>query len=367
MPFDSGSLSFRVFELPEPLKDDCLSLFVKRAAPPISTLSNEPIQGWVSSRHLLDRDLSEENGFIAGYLVLTLMKAERKIPEALLRAYCRIEEEVERKARGLDYVSRKLKREVKQRVTDQLQPSMPPTLTGIPMAFDFHNQLLYAGALNDKQLDAFVLAFREATGIVPVPLTPQQLAMSRKRVNFRDLSPTVFSPDPNVEYSVDSLGLDFFTWLWHFWEVSGGTFKVRERDRPFGVMIEGPLTFVMEGNGAHEAVLKKGMPLVAVEAKAALMGGKKLRKGKLTLAQGDEMWSLNFDAEGFVFRSVKLPKGEGDDETTRFQERMLSLHTLVGAIWELYDRFLDERSDEALWQTTLQGIQAWISQRSAQR
>ena len=366
MPFDSGSLSFRIFELPDEMKDTCLEGFARCSAPPIETLSSEAIQGWVSSQHLLDRDLREDNAFIAGYLVLALMKAEWKIPEGLMRAYCRMEEEVERRARRIQFLSRKGKSEVKKRVVEQLQPGMPPTLTGMAMAFDFSTQVLYASAMSDTQLDAFSLAFREATGISPLPVTPQHAAMRRKRINFRDLEPTVFSPDPGVQYATDSLGLDFFTWLWHFWETSGGNFEVPGSERPFGVMLEGPLTFFMEGDGAHETVLKKGMPLVAVEAKAALVGGKKLRKGKITMARGEEMWSVNFDAEEFTFRGVKLPKGDGDDPATRFQERMLSLQTLTEAIWALFDIFLDDRGDRDRWSRKVADMQQWISSRSAQ-
>ncbi len=365
MPFDRGSVSFRVFELPEELKESSLEKFANSAAPPINTLSSEPITGWVSSYHLLDRELTEENSFIAGYLVLALMKAEKKIPDALLRAYCRMEELVEMRARGAAFLNRKAKREVKERVVEMLQPDMPPTLTGIPMAFDFSRQTLYAAAMSDKQIDAFVLAFREATGIVPMPVNPQHAAMRRKRINTRDLEPANFSPDPGVDSS-DNIGLDFFTWLWFFWENGGGVFSVQGSDRPFGVIIEGPLTFVTEGGGAHETLLKKGTPLLSVEAKASLLGGRKLRRGKVTIARGDDMWSFNFDAESFAFRSVKLPKGDGEDETTRFQERMLFLNTLLDAVWTLYDTFLELRADRAKWDDTLEKMHSWISSRSAQ-
>ena len=52
-------------------------------------------------------------------------------------------------------------------------------------------------------------------------------------------------------------------------------------------MLEGPLTFFREGEGAHEAVLRKGTPLNSREAGTALYCGKKLKRAKLVLAEGD--------------------------------------------------------------------------------
>ena len=99
MGFDRGSVSFRLFYLGKSFGPLLAAKFAAQAAPPIETLGAEPIEGWVAGRHLLDTDFAEENCVFGGYLHASLMRAERKIPEALLRAHCRLDEEVQLRAR----------------------------------------------------------------------------------------------------------------------------------------------------------------------------------------------------------------------------------------------------------------------------
>ncbi len=367
MGFESGSISVRAFYLPERVDAGVIEAFARHAAPPISTLDREPLYGWVSGRHLLDRDLSEDNCLIAGYLYVTLMKAEKKIPEALLRAHCRLEEQAELQARGVASLPRAVRSEIKAGVIEQLMPSMPPTLTGIPVVIDFSTQTLYASAMSDKQIDLLVQHLRETIGCVPVPVTPETAALKRKQVNFRDLDMTCFAPTPeDVPGVSDALGHDFLTWLWYFWEREGGQFRFDGSDS-FGLMLEGPLMFVMEGDGAHETVLRKGMPLLSSEAKSALVAGKKLKRAKLTLVRGEEIWATNLDATDFGFRGLKMPKGDQQlDPVSRFQERMLGLDTFMRGFAALFDLFLDARSSGASWSATTEAMRSWIAERKTQ-
>jgi hypothetical protein len=295
------------------------------------------------------------------------MKAEKKIPEALLRAHCRLEEQAELQARGVAVLPRAVRSEIKAGVIEQLMPSMPPTLTGIPVVIDFSTQMLYASAMSDRQIDLLVQHLRDTIGCVPVPVTPETAALKRRQVNFRDLEMTCFAPVPeDVPGVSDALGHDFLTWLWYFWEHDGGQFRL-DGDDPFGLMLEDPLMFVMEGDGAHETVLRKGMPLLSTEAKSALVAGKKLKRAKLTLARGEEVWVTNLDATDFGFRGLKMPKRDQQlDPVSRFQERMLALDTFMRAFGVLFDRFLDVRSNGASWSETTRSMRDWIEERKTQ-
>ena len=116
MGFEGGALSYRAFYLSGKLPDDVVKRFAKYAIPAIETLGNGELNGWVSGRHLLDRKITEENAFLAGYLRLTLVKAEKKIPEALLRAECKIEEFALMAAEGKAFVTRSERSEIKKAV-----------------------------------------------------------------------------------------------------------------------------------------------------------------------------------------------------------------------------------------------------------
>ena len=140
---------------------------------------------------------------------------------------------------------------------------------------------------------------------------------------------------------------------------------LNESDR-FALIVEGPITFVREADGAHETVLRKGSPLASGEAKTALLAGKKLASARLTLARGEEQWSTMLTAHDFKFRGLKLPGSEQKlDPVSLFQERMVSLGVFRDAFLEMFDRFLDERAHHAKWMETQRQIHKWVSDRKS--
>jgi hypothetical protein len=364
MAFDQGSINFRLFYVQHTLKPAVLEQFAEQAAPPISTLGRDPISGWVTGRHLLDREISEEKCLHGPYLHVALMKAERKVPEALLKAHCKLEEDAELRARGIEFLPRKVRAEIKQRVIDTLLPEMPPTLSGIPVVIDFSENLTLAGAMSDKQIDAFNPAFKQAVDSQPILLTPETAALKRRQINHNDLGLTSFSPDESIEPpAASTLGMDFLTWLWFDWEKNGGVHK-NAKGEEFGYMLEGPLTFFREGEGAHEALLRKGAPLNSREAMTALLCGKKLKKVKFTLAHQEKIYTASVDAE-FAFRTMKLPKIEQMDSAGIFQERMRLTALFLDDWFALFDRFLELRGSAAAWEKSVKAIREWIGANAA--
>ncbi|MEI7898852.1 MAG: recombination-associated protein RdgC [bacterium] len=360
MAFDNGNVSFRLFYLQHAYDSGLIDSFARHAAPPITSLNRDPISGWVSGRHLLDRALTEETCVFGPYLYAQLMRAEKKVPASLLRAYLHMEEAVELRARDVDVLPHAVRAEVKQRVVESLLPTLPPTLSGIPLVVDFRNDLLLASTLSAKQIETLAPVFKETAGTLPILLTPETAALRRKQVNANDLEPVSFSPDTSLEPpNASTLGMDFLTWLWFIWEKEGGVFHLPD-GREAGIMLEGPLTFFREGQGAHEAVLRKGTPINSREAGTALFCGKKLKRAKVVIAQNDNVFSATLDAD-FAFRSLKLPKGEQTDPAGRFQERMLLIETFWSAWLTLYDRFLDIRIDPRQWPKTLDAMRQWIA------
>ena len=361
MGFESGSITFRMFYVPKGLPKDSVERFAALTPPSLDSLGDGSITGWVTSRHLLDSNIIDETAYVAGYLRLTLLKAERKIPPALLRAECKMEELAEMAATGHTYLKRSVKSEIKQSVIERLLPEMPPTLTGIHFVYDARNELLFADASTDKQIDALTIMFNRATGVTIVPVTPLTAAFSRKSIDVRDIPATSFSQDCADADAGDNIGHDFLTWLWFFSEARGGIMNIDGID--FAVMIDGPLTFIHEGNGAHETIVRKGTPLVSAEAKTALNCGKKLRRAKVTLARGEELWSVTMDADDFMMRGLKVPKGEAIDPIGKFEERTLMLKLFQDTFLTFFDRFLDERADVSKWESTIKEIRTWVAER----
>ncbi len=365
MSFESGSVSFRMLYLPRELPDDAVARFARHAAPPIDTLGTDIISGWVTGRHLLDRTITEDTARYAGFLRLALMQAERKIPEALLRAECRMEELAYIQAHGLERIGQTVRREIREQITERLLPTMPPTLRGMALLHDPVARLLYTSALNDKQLDAIQIAFSQAIGFGGVPVLPETASLQRRNRSIRDWESVSFSPEVEPDTVLNDPGLDFLTWLWFIAEARGGMLKLKDLG-DWAVIVEGPLTFVMEGSGAHETVVRRGEPRLSAEAKAALLAGKKLRRAKITLARNDESWTCTFDGPSFVIRGLKLPEGEKLDAISKFQERMQFIDLFKEALLSFYDRFCADRESKD-WPATLADIHTWITTRKTRK
>ena len=365
MSFESGSMSCRAFFVPRDLPDDAVERFAANAAPSLESLKDESIQGWVGGRHLLDRVITEDNAYYGGQLRLTLMQADRKIPPALLKAEQTMEELAHLQATGLQFLNRKTRSEIKEQVVDRLLPQMPPQLKGIHFVHSPNERMVYASCMSEKQLDAFQIHFARTLGYALIPAMPGETALRRKSLDVEELPPSSFSPDLDDRQVSYVIGEDFLTWLWYMSEVEKGAILLEEIGE-VAVLIEGPLTFHMEGDGAHVTVLRKGAPLVSAEAKTALLVGKKLRQARVNMVLGEQAWVCTLDADQFVFRGLKLPESEEKlDPISRFQERMLKLDRFVDLFFRLYDEFLSRRSRPEEWQDEVTRIRKWVSDRQA--
>lgn len=366
MGFESGRISYRIFFAPRTLPDDAVEQFAQHAAPAINGSGNGHYKGWVTGRHLLDRHIDAHTAFYGGHLRLALLNAERKIPTALLRAECTMEELALMASNDSTQLTRKQKIEIKKSVMDRLQPNMPPQLKGIPFVYDDNSLTVYAGALPVTQMDLFSVYFTHTLGYTLVPCLPDTLAMQRKRVDVRDWWPTSFSPKVADDEVDVQPGRDFLTWLWYLGEARGATVTLPGIG-DVSILLQGPLTFILEGDGAHEIVLRKGEPLYSAETKACLLAGKKLRRAKLTLAQGEETWEVTFDGDEFTFRGLRLPDTERLDPISRFQERMILLDRFREMFFALYDIYIEERNEPAAWKETTRQMREWVQTRSERR
>ena len=361
MGFESGSISFRLFHLPRPVPENAIIRFTKHALPALDALGADKMTGWVTGRHLLDRHLTADTARYGGYLRLALVTAERKIPSVLFRAECKMEELAQLAASGQERLSSRARSDIREQITARLLPQMPPQLKAIPFVAEVTGERLWATALSDGQAEDFAMHFNQAAGVNPIPLTPEAAA-ARRQIDVRQWDLACFSSEAEGEPVSDCVGHDFLTWFWFIAEARRGLVKLPELGE-FGLLLEGPLTFVMEGGGAHEMVLRKGEPRVSAEAKAALIAGKKLKRAKLALARGDDIWSCALEADSFAFRGLKLPQTEQLDAISRFQDRMHRLEFFGDAFYGIFDQFLAERNDSVRWSETIKDMRRWIIDR----
>lgn len=362
MGFEKGSLSFRMFFAARDFVETDIGKFAAAAFPPLNTLAEEEIHGWVAGRHLLDRNINEETAYLGGYLRLTLTQAKKTVPASLLSAECAVEEMVAMEAESAPYLNQQARSEIKKNVKERLMPDMPPQLKGIDFVFDERSHMIYSTATSEKQLDAFVLSLMQTTGVMAQVADPENMAAKTAGVDVHDWPPASFS-DALEDGMVDgTAGREFLMWLWYCSEKRGGLANIPDVGE-IAYMVEGPLTFVMEGKGAHEITLKKGEPMLSAEAKTSLLSGKKLKKAKVQFVRGEEAWAFTFDADEFVFRSLKLPQTETFDRIGKFQERMVLLETFRAIFFHLFGEFVKERDSSRDWKDTKTAMRKWVADR----
>ena len=362
MGFEKGSLSFRMFFVSRDLGPGDVDAFAAQALPPLTTLVEEEVHGWVAGRHLLDRSITEASAFLGGYLRLTLTQAKKAVPTSLLTAECAVEEMAAMEADAKQYLNQQARSEIRKQVKERLLPDMPPQLKGIDFVFDERSHMLYASATSEKQLDAFVLGLLQTTGCSAEAADPETIAAKTETVDVHNWTPASFSEDLEDGMVDGTAGREFLMWLWFCSEKRGGLAIVPEVGE-IAFMVEGPLTFVMEGKGAHEITLRKGEPMRSAEARTALLSGKKLKKARLQFVRGEEAWAFTFDADEFIFRSLKLPQTETYDRIGKFQERMVLLETFRQSFFHLFREFVKERDTFSQWGKTKEAMRQWVAER----
>ncbi len=362
MGFEKGSLSFRMFFAQRDFVETDVEKFAAAALPPLNTLAEEEIHGWVAGRHLLDRNITEETAYLGGYLRLTLTQAQKKVPASLLAAECAVEEMATMEAEDKQYLNQQARSEIKKDVKERLLPDMPPQLKGIDFVFDERSHMIYCTATSEKQLDAFVLSLMQTTGVIAEVADPENIAAKAEGIDVQNWTPASFSDEMEDGMVDGTAGREFLMWLWYCSEKRGGLANIPEVGE-IAYMVEGPLTFVMEGKGAHEITLRKGEPMLSPETKSTLLSGKKLKKAKLQFVRGEEAWAFTFDADEFVFRSLKLPQTETFDRIGKFQERMVLLETFREMFFHLYGEFVKERDSSKEWKETKAAMRKWVADR----
>ena len=324
MPFERGSITITTFRLNGTWPEDALANFHAYRAGTLDSVKDDAQVGWTTGRCLLDSNLDENNVIAGGCRYLNLRKAERKIPSSLLNAIIKREEIVYMRANELDFVPGKVKREIKAQAIEQYLMKMPPSIAATPRVYDQAAKLLYLGTGSAKQIEDFIGFFYQTMNLEPIQITPGTMLNDEFGKLETDL-PILSLTD---QESTDMMpGRDFLTYLWYLSETGAAQISHPQYGE-FEILIEGPLVFAADdmAKGSAETAVKKGdLPQQSAEAKAALAVGKKLKKAKVTLTRGEDIWSGTFDADKFVVSSLNLPEGEELDPDSRFAERMQNI------------------------------------------
>jgi len=365
MGFDSGAVSFVMAGCDMDVRG-----FLAKAAgevvPDMAAVACMPVFGWAGPRHLMDRDVGEGNCVVDGRFVwMNRVAAQRAFPASRMRAEIALEEAAEMAARGVRFLRKWERKEIRDEVELRLLKDAPVGLKGISFVCCVKERVLFTDATSDNRFDrlygAMVQRARDADldSVPPVQMgawmTPD-IAARRMGVQVVDLKPLVFSfhaMQPAEMFSF-ALGREFLTWLLMVAEV-GSTFD------GWGVFLEGPLVFA-GGVDAVEVTVDADSPTGADEAQSALEHGRLLRSARVHLAHGEDVFSFVVDADNWVFRWTALKvEDSGFDAGERLAARVEKLLLLREGWLLLFKVFLELRRDRA--EELAKAAQEWCLER----
>ncbi len=163
------------------------------------------------------------------------------------------------------------------------------------------------------------------------------------------------------------VGQEFLTWLWWKSEERGGSVELTGQGDITVVFEKHMLLEYGEGD-TNEKVICSGLQAELKEARTGLQMGKKLEQARIKIIQNDYEWNFTLAAALMEFRSVKLPKTAGTEESGNsaeetegmILERIFLFEELVKLVTELFREFLQIRVGEN-WRQELMQIQKWVS------
>lgn len=162
-------------------------------------------------------------------------------------------------------------------------------------------------------------------------------------------------------------GAEFLTWLWFVSENSGDGIPVTGQ-MDINLWIEDLL--ILEGSEAgvtHTA--KSGDVAASAEAAAALYTGKKVKRARFGLTQGELAWSFTLDSHSLDVKSLKIPHVEPEEEDADAPEalvylRMSMVRRLLGILDGLFHDFAVLRISPDWDQKTVGEISKWIREKA---
>jgi hypothetical protein len=387
MPFDSGSVTFRRFQVmgksPEAVDQDMLDKLAEHALKERDLgVPDEEEYGWSGGRHVLDATFSFENNVFADALVFGLRIDTNKVPGELKKAYTIMEEDAVAATNPSGFISKNQKRDakevVKQKLEEDLRSGRFRRSKLIPILWDLSTQTVYCAA-GGASLEKLMEIFERTFGLSLLPLSAGSLALKLlepkgHRRDYEDLKPTrfVYGPEGESQYPEypwvakgpepkDFVGNEFLLWLWHEAEVRNGTIKT-DNAGELAILIDKALDLDCAYGMTGKDTLRGDGPTRMPEARDAIRSGKLPRKAGMILDQGGNQFSLTFNPETFGCNGAKLPDVE-EAETPRvlFEERIALLRDLCNALDGLFATFLKLRASSS-WEGQTGKLRSWIMQ-----
>ena len=360
MSFESKGISMTTCHIPPGEEIDWEEIKQRITLSPVPSediVKEEPQWGWSAGcaslmKPTMDNIMVDQDIMHFRYTML-----ERKIPSATKGAHIDLRSQERMEKTGMQFLSRKEKKEIRTDVSEALLDQMPCVVTSVEILYRLNSKTLFIGSTSENAVDSIVTLLTTKAGFPPIfPLN----AVSRATVLTEGKSSEFIGPVQFTEHYVDTPapGQDFMTWLWHACvdpDSYDGKFALGEEE--LVVMIGASINMAYESNKVafnnETACSSKG-------AIYALKSGYKPVKYKLKVGFRGQVWALTLDADTMTYASVTLPDSEELDTIERFRERVAFIEMLDSFMNNLYFLHLSSMHEDA--ESTIKEVADWIEE-----
>lgn len=159
---------------------------------------------------------------------------------------------------------------------------------------------------------------------------------------------------------VPHIASEFYTWLWWASERQGSSFDLGQRYGVVDLWVDERLAFRNIDDTRISAVMTGENPAAALEARAALAGGKVLQDIRIGVRREDREYFVTLKGPAMHLTALKLPQVVKDGGEEVVYERIHLYDELCFVLTGLLLRFAEVRTSPG-WDTdVLPGLHDWI-------
>lgn len=171
-----GSLTFRSFDVSgknaTPTKERILERLETFSFAGIDTIEEGSTYGWVAPDHLFDGDFDVAKVFRGRYALFAFRVDTRRVPGPLLQAHTAIAWRAALEAEGLERLSARQKREIKQDVKRQLLAETPPAQRAYGVFWNLRGRRVFLQNTSKSVVEAFRSLFERSFELELTPRLP---------------------------------------------------------------------------------------------------------------------------------------------------------------------------------------------------
>ena len=153
---------------------------------------------------------------------------------------------------------------------------------------------------------------------------------------------------------------EFFLWLWWRTESEGGVLQMGDPVGELSIWVDERLAFRSPGETKLTTIVSGERASEALEAKAALYGGKVLQQLRLHIQRTDREFGVLLNGPDLTMTQVKLPQVAQETQEEAIYDRIFLYGELCFVLKALWVEFTNQRVDSSWSLDTVPAMQQWL-------